>query len=135
MRIDIYIHGGLLELNDTRLLRIHQLLVKVAHQQEKIMGINEQLLEYSRRLDAASNEIAADLKKLRDEIKSGEPVTPETLAKLDANVARLEEMGVDPVEPIPAPEVPPPTSSPLAPVTRGSIANGTADPSGNSGKA
>lgn len=46
------------------------------------------------RLDAATNEIASDLKKLRDQIVAG-TVTQESLAKLEANIAKLESLGAE----------------------------------------
>lgn len=58
------------------------------------------------KLDAASNGIAAELKKLRDTLASGTAATPEELARFDAQIAALEAMGKDPENPLPEPVVP-----------------------------
>lgn len=65
------------------------------NQSEKIAGLAE-------RLNAATNEIASDLKSLRDKIAEG-TVTDADLAPLDMRIAQLETLGKDPEDPIPAP--------------------------------
>lgn len=52
------------------------------------------------RLDAATNEIASDLTRLREEIRSG-TVSAESTAMLDARIAQLEALGQDPENPVP----------------------------------
>jgi predicted nuclease with TOPRIM domain len=74
----------------------HSIILKL----NKVMGQNEKLLEFSERLDAATNEIASDLQKLRDEVAAGS-VSDETLSKLDTTITRLEDMGKDPEQPVP----------------------------------
>lgn len=56
------------------------------------------------RLDNSTNEIAADLTKLRDEIKNKDTVSDESLARLDTNIVTLEGLGKDPENPVPEPE-------------------------------
>lgn len=65
------------------------------------------------RLDSVTNEIAADLKKLRDEIKNDDDVSDESLAKLDSHIDTLEGIGADPTDPAPDPN--PPTDPPVDP--------------------
>jgi hypothetical protein len=79
---------------------LRRTLTRLAHQQESLMTTNDQLLEFATRLEAASDELAKDLAALRADIV--DKVPPETLAKLDAVVKRLEGMGVDPTNPVPA---------------------------------
>jgi outer membrane murein-binding lipoprotein Lpp len=69
-----------------------------------IFKINK-MEEMLQRLDAATNEIASDMKALRDQIASGQNATPEQLQRLDANITRLEGLGQDPQDPVPDPEV------------------------------
>lgn len=70
---------------------------------KKIMAKQETFDALIVRLNAATNEIAADLQKLRDEIVAlpKDTVSDESLATLDTNITALEAMGVDPVDPIP----------------------------------
>lgn len=53
------------------------------------------------RLDAATTEIANDLRALR-EAATDRPLNAEELAMFDAKIAVLDELGKDPVEPPPA---------------------------------
>jgi hypothetical protein len=55
-------------------------------------------------MNAATNEIADDLVRLRGEIREG-TVGESSIAALDAMVARLQALGQDPDNPVPA--VPP----------------------------
>ena len=52
------------------------------------------------RLNAVTNDIAADYKKLLDEITSNS-VSDETLAKAKENVAKLEALGASVENPVP----------------------------------
>lgn len=56
-----------------------------------LMAKQEQFDAMLQRLDAATTEIADDLKALREEI--ADSISDESLAKLDANIAKLETMG------------------------------------------
>lgn len=51
------------------------------------------------RLDSATNEIAADLQALRDQLKDS--TTPEQKTKLESLITRLEGLGQDPENPVP----------------------------------
>lgn len=64
--------------------------------------MNEKITQLSQRLDAATNEIAKDLQALRDAIANN-TVSEEQLTALDSTITRLEAMGQDPENPVPAP--------------------------------
>jgi plasmid maintenance system antidote protein VapI len=53
------------------------------------------------RLNAATTAMAARLQKLLDTIKE-DALEPETRAGFEAEIARLEAMGTNPTEPVPA---------------------------------
>jgi hypothetical protein len=53
-------------------------------------------------LNAATNEIAADLERLRGDVVAN-TVTDASIATLDGIVARLQALGQDPENPVPAP--------------------------------
>lgn len=67
----------------------------------KLMAVSAQIAEFSRRVDAATNEIAKDLQDLRDKIAAGTPLTQEDADELNRLATRLEEMGKDPENPVP----------------------------------
>lgn len=77
------------------------------------------------RLDAATNELAADLTSVRDALAAAvagqaqavQDAVSAELAKLDAPIARLEALGADEADPVPAPETPaePVENAPAAP--------------------
>lgn len=72
---------------------------------DKIMAKQEQFDAMVARLNTATNDIAADLKLLKDQIAAG-TVSDESLAKLDADIVKLEALGASTDNPIPDP--PPP---------------------------
>lgn len=59
------------------------------------------------RLDATTNDIAADMKLLKEQILSGDTISDESLAKLDTNIAALEALGASTENPVPEPTEPP----------------------------
>lgn len=63
------------------------------------------------RLNTATNELASDLAALRDEVAA---LDGDIAAKFEPLVSRLEAMGADPADPVPAPE--PAPVDPNAPV-------------------
>jgi hypothetical protein len=65
------------------------------------MAESAQITAFRLRVEAATNELASDLKALRDKIAAGTPLTPEDMASLDGIATQLEAMGVDPADPIP----------------------------------
>jgi hypothetical protein len=67
----------------------------------QIMAVSAQIQAFSDRVNTATNEIAADLKALRDKIAAGTALTPEDVAVLDGLASRLEAMGADPSDPVP----------------------------------
>lgn len=70
------------------------------------MAKQDQFNELLTRMDAATTEIANDLKTLREEAAAGS-ISDASLATLDAKIAQLEAMGQDPADPIPDPVVEP----------------------------
>ncbi len=64
------------------------------------MNRQERLEAAVSRLGAATDEIASDLKSLRDEITQGN-LSDASLDKLDANISSLEALGRDPENPVP----------------------------------
>ena len=77
-----------------------------ASQLEAIMATQAQFDERMGKIDAATTEIAADLKKLRDDLAAGGAVSDANLAVLDAKIAVLDAMGKDPEAPVPVEELP-----------------------------
>jgi predicted RNase H-like nuclease (RuvC/YqgF family) len=73
-----------------------QLVTRVSKLEEKVMAL-QSLLE---RLDAATSQVAEQLRKLKEQIAGG-TVTPEQLQQLDATIAQLEQMGKDEEDPFP----------------------------------
>lgn len=74
---------------------IHQKLDLIMTKQEKFdanLG----------RLNTATNEIASDMQKLREDHKNG-TLTDESFDRFDQHIAVLEGLGADPADPIPAP--------------------------------
>lgn len=83
----------------TRLTRLENIIMATAE-------------DLAARIDAATNEVASDLKAVRDELAAvaaaaevdKQAAVDAALAKLDAPIARLEALGADPADPVPAPE-------------------------------
>jgi hypothetical protein len=65
------------------------------------MAVSEAIRTFASRVDIATNEIASDLKALRDKIAAGTPLTAEDQAELDRMASRLEDIGKDPENPVP----------------------------------
>ena len=53
-------------------------------------------------LNTATNDIAEDLTRLRGEV-ANTGISAESLARLDANIARLQALAADPENPVPEP--------------------------------
>jgi hypothetical protein len=95
---------------EIKLLRkIDQLSRHIEHMEELIMATTAEIIA---RLDAATNEVAADLQAVRDALTAAlvdvdaakRAAVDEALAQLDAPIARLEALGADPANPVPDPE-------------------------------
>jgi hypothetical protein len=86
MRIDVHVHHH--GLNDSDSVK------------ESLMAVSKQIQEFSDRVNVATNELAADLKGLRDKIVAGTALTPEDTAVLDGIATKLEAMGSDPENPV-----------------------------------
>jgi hypothetical protein len=84
--------------NDSKLDLIISKLDLIMTKQEKLDAALD-------RLNTTTNDIAADLVLLKQQIAAG-TVTDESLARLDANVATLEALGASTENPVPEP-VPP----------------------------
>lgn len=73
----------------------------VLSQQVQQMADNQaQFDERMAALDDATNEIAADLQSLRDQMASA-GIPDSVLTSLDKRIARLQELGKDPENPVP----------------------------------
>lgn len=69
-------------------------------QNKSIMGKQEQFDAMITRLNAATNDIAADLTLLKEQIAAG-TVSDESLARLDQHIASLEALGASTENPVP----------------------------------
>jgi acetylornithine deacetylase/succinyl-diaminopimelate desuccinylase-like protein len=104
LRIDLHVHPH--ESSD----RVAEKLAEILHAvvglttitKERLMAVSAQVQAFSDRVNAATNEIASDLKTLRDKIAAGSTLSAEDQALLDSAASRLEAMGVDPEDPVPA---------------------------------
>lgn len=79
-----------------------------------IMALTQQQFnELVARLDAVTNDIAADYQKLLDEIQAGN-ISDESVAAAKANIEKLEALGASVENPVPPVEEPPaePTPTP-----------------------
>lgn len=65
------------------------------------MALSQAVLELTRRLNEATDELASDLKALRDQITAGNMTEAEIVAAFEPSIARAEELGKDPQDPIP----------------------------------
>lgn len=81
-----------------------QSLNLIINKLNQIMTKQEKFDASLERLNTTTNDIAADLKLLKDQIAS-DTVTEESLARLDTNVTTLEALGASTDNPVP--EVPP----------------------------
>ena len=64
------------------------------------MAVSKAIQEFSDRVDVATSAIAAKIQALTDKLKAGTPLTPEDVALLDAEAAKLEAMGKDAENPV-----------------------------------
>ena len=86
-----------------RMDEIYQLLganhlVRILERLEDIMAVNEQVLAYAKRIDEATNNIAADIQRILDNPASG--LSEEDRATLEQSVGSLEALAaVRPEEP------------------------------------
>lgn len=80
----------------------HQIL-QLTEQGRIQMAFNDDIDSRMTQMDAATNEIAADLQTLRDQIAAGvsEADKAAVLSKLDDKIARLHQLGQDPTNPVP----------------------------------
>lgn len=80
-------------------IKLDKLMAKTQEQFDALMG----------RLNVITNDIAADYKKLLDEIKANadNTVSPESIAAAEANIAKLEALGASVENPVPPPVEPP----------------------------
>lgn len=75
----------------------------LSEMENRIMSKMSEFNEKMEAMDAATNEIASDLQALRDQIAGGLSADDATaaLATLDAKIARLQQLGADPENPVP----------------------------------
>lgn len=69
-------------------------------QNHKIMAQQEKFDVLIGRLNVVTNDIAADLKLLKDQIAAG-TISDESLANLDTNITALETLGASTENPVP----------------------------------
>lgn len=93
MHIHIHIHNHGDKDTKEGFKLINQKLDKIMTKQEKFDAAID-------RLNTTTNDIAADLKQLKEENAAG-TISDESLAKLDANVATLEALGASTENPVP----------------------------------
>lgn len=93
-RIDLHVHNAE---DDERLERIEEHLKQLKQQGDTLMTMTA---DQAKRLDAATNAIAARLQTLVDAVAAGDPLTPEQQAQVEADIAALEKMGKDPANPV-----------------------------------
>lgn len=94
--INIHIHHH----DKEAIAALEQKLDYVISQNKIIMSKQETLDALLVRLNATTNDIAADLKLLKDQIAAG-TVSDESLAKLDVNIQALEALGASTENPVP----------------------------------
>lgn len=105
------------DLAHLRLIAIPGITARLIGMEKLIMTSAQDLVA---RLDAATNEIAADLRAARDAALAAAAdkdeavrvAVAEALAPLDAGITRLEVLGQDPADPVPAPAEPAPADDP-----------------------
>lgn len=83
-----------LEVLSAQLTALHQ-------QGVQHMAVTETIRVFAARVDAATNEIASDIRVLRDKVAAGTPLTEEDQAELDRLATALEALGRDPENPVP----------------------------------
>ena len=103
IRIDLHVHSheGSDRVAEQLAKILHAIGALEAHTKGNLMAVSAQIQQFSDRVNTATNEIAADLKALRDKVAAGTPLTPEDASALDGIASRLEAMGVDPENPVP----------------------------------
>jgi predicted outer membrane protein len=72
---------------------VERSLRQILQNQEIIMSQNAEVLAYAERIDAATNNIAADIKKILE--NPGNVLSDEDRATLDASVAKLEALAAE----------------------------------------
>jgi len=112
-RHDIHLHeehGG--RVTDM-LGRILTRLGVLEAQGERLVMAGAELKAGMKRIDAATTNIAADLKRLKDKVGTGmtDAEVADVQAAIDAQATRLEGMANDPDNPDPPVEVPPATGN------------------------
>jgi len=104
-RLDVHFYFHPNESSDRvteKLDQIHHAVARLATQEKAdTKMVSAQIQAFSDRVNSATNEIASDLKALRDKVAAGQPLSPEDVALLDSAASRLEVMGVDPENPVP----------------------------------
>ena len=73
------------------LFTIKSHLITIKSNLNTIMAKQDAFNAMLERIDVATTEIASDMKKLRDEV--ADVISDESLAKLDANISKLEALG------------------------------------------
>lgn len=88
MRIHIHIHHHITADDDAIKKRLDLIISKL----DEVMNRQERLDAAIADLNAGTNEIAADLQKLKDEIAAGN-ISEESLKNLEDNIEVLKQLG------------------------------------------
>ena len=106
IRIDHYVHADITDDVAARLQRIEDKIDKLLSEGEEIMALDTAL---AKRLDDATNALATKLTAMQDKLdaaaKAGGLTAAEAAAlsaQLEPDIAKLEAMGKDPANPVPA---------------------------------
>lgn len=108
-RIDVHVHEAPDLSAAEKLDRILTGLSELKTQGAQHMTRSDEVLAIVGRLDGATNELANDLRDLRDKIAAG-TIGDAELAQLDRVTTALEALGRDPENPVPEPAPAPPTA-------------------------
>lgn len=98
---DVHVHVHVIpDAAHARMTALEDRLALLEAQGAVLMARQEDVDRIIVDLNAATNEIAADLERLRGEIASG-VVSEASIQALDGMVARLQALGQDPENPVP----------------------------------
>lgn len=78
---------------NNKLKLILDALALIISNQEHMMSQLDEVQAYAARIDAATNEIAADLQILKDALAAAGSLTDESKATLESVIGRLEGLG------------------------------------------
>lgn len=84
---------------------VGELVASINHLGDAIMALGQDIIDLTKKLDTATNLVAAELAFLRSQVKNS--MTDEEVATIQASMKTLEDrltaLGTDPNNPVPAP--------------------------------